>query len=228
MERSAPHSNQCAQVPQQKRAEVLNCQREQSARHYAEMTPDKKEALLRRRRSKELYAQKRKRNKNLLARKGLSRLEKIPEKPLVLPSAPNCEHCGAKRLHLEPPNFLCSGGQVLLVIPSTPYDLLRLYSGLSEESLDFQKKIHTYNNSLAFTSLGEKYDHELTKNSKGVYTFCVEGQVYHYLNGLMPSVEEPSGIQLYFYDTEEELSRRLDSLPKLRESTVKLLTNVLG
>ncbi|KAL3516949.1 hypothetical protein ACH5RR_023851 [Cinchona calisaya] len=87
-------------------------------------------------------------------KKGLSRLEKIPKKPLVL-----------------------------LVIPSMPYDLLRLYTGLSKESLDFKKK---------------------------------------------PSAEDPSGIQLYFYDTEEELSRRLDSSPKLRESTVKLLMNVLG
>ncbi|KAL3503222.1 hypothetical protein ACH5RR_037671 [Cinchona calisaya] len=38
----------------------------------------------------------------------------------------------------------------------------------------------------------------------------------------------PSGIQLYFFDTEEELSRRFDASPKLRESTVKLLMNVLA
>ncbi|KAL3497718.1 hypothetical protein ACH5RR_040450 [Cinchona calisaya] len=138
------------------------------------------------------------------------------------------EHCDTKRFHLEPPNFYYSGGQVSLVIQSMPYDLLSLFSGLSEDKFDFKMNVRTYNNSLAFTSLGAKYDHELTKNSKGVYTFHVQGQVYHILNGLEPSAEEPSGIQLYFFDTEEELSRRLYSSPKLRESTMKLLMNVLG
>ncbi|KAL3534281.1 hypothetical protein ACH5RR_002742 [Cinchona calisaya] len=54
------------------------------------------------------------------------------------------------------------------------------------------------------------------------------GQVYHFLNGLKPSNDKPSGIQLYFYDTKEELSRKLDASPRLRESTFKLLMNVLG
>ncbi|KAL3532517.1 hypothetical protein ACH5RR_006038 [Cinchona calisaya] len=108
-------------------------------------------------------------------KKGLSRLEKIPKKPLVLPSVPDCEHYGAKRFHLEPPNFCCFGGQVSLFIPSIPYDLLRLYTGLSEESLDFKKNVRTYNNSLVFTSLSAKYDHKLTKNSKRVYIFRVQG-----------------------------------------------------
>ncbi|KAL3524675.1 hypothetical protein ACH5RR_013047 [Cinchona calisaya] len=109
--------------------------------------------------------------------KGLSRLKKIPKKPLVLPSTLDCEYCGAKRFHLEPPNFGCSGGQVSLVIPSMPYDLLRLYPDLSEESLDFKNNVCTYNNSLAFTSLGAKYDHELTKNSKVVYTFLFKDKI---------------------------------------------------
>ncbi|KAL3521943.1 hypothetical protein ACH5RR_014777 [Cinchona calisaya] len=149
-------------------------------------------------------------------------------KPLELPSAADCEHCGAKRFHLEPANFCCSGGEISVVTPAMPYDLMRLYTSQSEECLEFRKNVRTHNNSLAFTSLGAKYDHNLTKNSKGVYTFCVQGQVYHFLNGLKSSTDEPSGIQLYFYDTEEELSRRLDFSPRFHESTVKLLMNVLG
>ncbi|KAL3529436.1 hypothetical protein ACH5RR_008758 [Cinchona calisaya] len=56
-----------------------------------------------------------------------------------------------------------------------------------------------YNNSLGFTSLGAKYDHDLTKNMRGVYTFRVQ---------------------------EEELSKRLDASPRLRENTLKLLMNI--
>ncbi|KAL3524689.1 hypothetical protein ACH5RR_013061 [Cinchona calisaya] len=81
-----------------------------------------------------------------------------------------------------------------------PYDLIWLYSGTDEESMEFKKNIRTHNVSLAFTSFGAKYDHELTKNTK----------------------------ELYYYDTEEELSRRLDVLPRLRDSIAKLLMNVLG
>ncbi|KAL3527429.1 hypothetical protein ACH5RR_012085 [Cinchona calisaya] len=48
--------------------------------------------------------------------------------------------------------------EVLFVIPSLPYDLMRLYSSLDEESTKFRKSIRTHNNSLAFTSLVVFYD----------------------------------------------------------------------
>ncbi|XP_027076324.1 uncharacterized protein [Coffea arabica] len=160
-------------------------------------------------------------------RKKTSRLDKIPDSPLVLPQAPDCKHCGAKRFHLEPPNFCCSGGEVSVVIPVMPYSLYRLFSGVDEESVEFRKNARTYNNNVAFTSFGAKYDHELTKNTKGVYTFRVQGQVYHLLNGLVSQNNQPTGIQLYFYDQEEELSKRLSSSPRLRESTLRLLMRIL-
>ncbi|KAL3538469.1 hypothetical protein ACH5RR_001835 [Cinchona calisaya] len=161
-------------------------------------------------------------------KKKLSHLEKIPKKPLEQPNALDCVHCGAKRFHLEPPNFCCAGEEVSFVIPPMLYDIMRLYCGLVEDSTEFRKNIHTYNNSFAFTSLDAKYDHKLTKNMKRVYTFRVQGQVYYFLNSLKPSADPLFGIQLYFYDTEEEFSRRFDVSPRLHESTVKLLMNVLG
>ncbi|KAL3532992.1 hypothetical protein ACH5RR_006513 [Cinchona calisaya] len=86
-----------------------------------------------------------------------------------------------------------------------PYELSRLYTGFDETNAECRKNVRTCNNSLAFSSLGVKYDHDLTKNTKGVYTF-----------------------HLYFFDTEEEVSKRLDASPKLREITMKLLMNVLA
>ncbi|KAL3527273.1 hypothetical protein ACH5RR_011929 [Cinchona calisaya] len=112
-----------------------------------------------------------------------------------------CVHCGAKRFHLEPPNFCCAGGEVSFVITPMPYDLMRLYCGLDEQSTEFRKNIRTHNNSLTFTSIG---------------------------SNLKPSTDPPFGIQLSFYDTKEELSRRLDASPRFRESTVKLLISVFG
>ncbi|KAL3527632.1 hypothetical protein ACH5RR_012288 [Cinchona calisaya] len=101
-----------------------------------------------------------------ITKKKLSRLEKIPSKPLELQTAPDCAHCGAKRFHLESPKFCCFGGEVSLFILAMPYEFSRFYTGFDETTL--------------------------------------------------------------FFDTEEELSVRLDASPKLRESTMKLLMNFLG
>ncbi|XP_027082697.1 uncharacterized protein [Coffea arabica] len=160
-------------------------------------------------------------------RTAYSRLEKIPEHSIALPNAPNCQHCGAKRFHLEPPKFCCAGGDVSVVVPVMPYSLYRLFSGTDEECVEFRKHIRTYNNNVAFTTFGAKYDHDLTKNTKGVYTFRVQGQVYHLLDSLISSGKQPTGIQLYFFDEEEELSTRLRNSPRLRESTMKLLMRIL-
>lgn len=145
----------------------------------------------------------------------VSRLDNISDQCLVLPDAPNCKHCGAKRFHLEPPNFCCSGGQISIVAPSMPYDLRRLFTDNDEESSHFRNNVRTYNNNMGFTSFAAKYDSELTRNTKGVYTVCVQGQVYHFLNGLIQSDDKPSGIQLYFFDTDEELRRRVNTSDKL-------------
>ncbi|XP_071926211.1 uncharacterized protein [Coffea arabica] len=156
-----------------------------------------------------------------------SRLEKIPTKPLTLPNVPHCQHCGAKKFYLEPPGFCCSNGGVSLVQHALPYDLVRLFTGTDEESTEFQRNIRTINNNLAFTTFAAKYDRNLTKNSHGIYTFRVQGQVYHLLSSLSPSASPPTGIQLLFYDYDEELSLRLRDSPRLRGSTLEFLMHVL-
>ncbi|XP_027155467.1 uncharacterized protein LOC113755757, partial [Coffea eugenioides] len=162
------------------------------------------------------------------ARTYLSRIDHIPDAPLLLPDAPNYQYCGAKRFYLEPPTFCCSKGEISIVAPRMPYALKRLFTGNDEESEHFRKLARTYNNNLAFTAFAAKYDSELTKNTKGVYTFRVQGHVYHFLNSLSQSGYRSSGIQLYFFDTNEELKRRVASCDKLRESTLRLLMDILS
>ncbi|XP_027072018.2 uncharacterized protein [Coffea arabica] len=157
----------------------------------------------------------------------LSRLEKIPSKPLTLPDVPCCRHCGAKRFYLEPPGFCCSNGAVSIVQHAMPYDLIRLFTGTDEESTEFRRNIRTINNNLAFTTFAAKYDRNLTKNSRGVYTFRVQGQVYHFLNSIVPSAPSPTGIQLLFYDYDDEVTMRLRDSPRLRADTLKFLIHTL-
>lgn len=147
--------------------------------------------------------------------------------PIVLPPVPNREHCRAKRFHLEPLNFCCSEEKCpLLVIQCrTPFSVYSQVEVKRQSSLG--KIVRTYNNNFAFTSLGAKYDEDLTKNSRGMYTFCVQGQVYHFLNGLSSDSDKKSRIQFYFHDPDEEISRKLNASNKLRENTLKLPSYVL-
>ena len=58
----------------------------------------------------------------------------------------------------------------------------------------------------AFTSFGVKYDKDLYRRNKGMHTFRVQGQVYHFINELLPFIDYPSYLQLYFYyDSEHEI-----------------------
>ena len=47
------------------------------------------------------------------------------------------------------------------------------------------------------------------KETRGIYTFRVQGQVYHYINELIPLDGHPSYLQLYFYDTYHEIDNRI-------------------
>ena len=91
-----------------------------------------------------------------------------------------------------------------MISNDAPQTLFDLFTSSSNESIEFRKYIRTYNNTFAFTSFGVKYDKNLCKRNRGIYTFRVQGQVYHFINEMLPSNNEPSYLQLYFYDTEHE------------------------
>ena len=97
----------------------------------------------------------------------------------------------------------------------------------SEEAVEFRKYIRSYNNNFSFTSLGGKYDRDLYKRNRGIHTFRVQGQVYHFINYLMPSNNYPSYLQLYFYDSEHEMENRLRMSNKMNSSILEKLIAIL-
>lgn len=48
-----------------------------------------------------------------------------------------------------------------------------------------------------------------------MYTFRIQGQIYHFIEELLPSNEQNSYLQLYFYDTEHELEYRMYNSKKM-------------
>lgn len=88
------------------------------------------------------------------------------------------------------------------------------------ESVNFLTYVRTYNKKFAFTSFRVKFDKVLCKKNKGIYTFRAQGQIYHYINDLVPLDGRPSYLQLYFYDTERELKNCVDDTGRLDSSII--------
>ena len=87
--------------------------------------------------------------------------------------------------------------------------------------------MRTYNNKFAFTSFGVKFDTNLCRRNRVIYTFRVQGQIYHYINDLIPEDGYPSYLQLYFYDTEHELENRVNDVERLDPSIISQLMDIL-
>ncbi|XP_031099719.1 uncharacterized protein LOC116003920 [Ipomoea triloba] len=110
-----------------------------------------------------------------------------------------------------------------------PLVLKNLYTGVDDASKNFRTCVRTYNNTFAFTSLGiHQYDKNLCKRNKGIYTFKVQGQMYHFINDLLPDGCPPRNLQLYFYDTDHEIENRVESVARLEENIVKALIEVMS
>ncbi|GER43330.1 replication protein A 70 kDa DNA-binding subunit A [Striga asiatica] len=114
-------------------------------------------------------------------------------------------------------------GAIKLASHSTPDVLKELLFSSSEEAKLFRDCIRTVNNQFAFTSLGVKCDKNLTKRNQGIYTFKIQGQMYHFLNDL----EASQNLQLYFHDTEHEVANRFKACPRISESIIEKVMYVL-
>ena len=114
-------------------------------------------------------------------RKRISLLEQIPVHPSVLPEVPDCIFCRAKRFYMEPPRFCCSAGEIHLTETQMPEKLVQLCRANTPEAREFRLCIRSYNNTFAFTSLGVHYDKNLSRRNNGIYTFRVQGQIYHFI-----------------------------------------------
>ncbi|XP_074271005.1 uncharacterized protein LOC141594924 [Silene latifolia] len=108
-----------------------------------------------------------------------------------------------------------------------PSDLRLLFMSNDVISINFRKYVLLYNSSFTFTSFGVKKDRELAQRNRGVYTFRVQGHVYHFINDILPTEEEPRYIQLYFFDTDRELWHRLQISDKIEQNVIRILMRVM-
>ncbi|KAF8059640.1 hypothetical protein N665_1227s0016 [Sinapis alba] len=97
----------------------------------------------------------------------------------------------------------------------------------------FRNAIRIYNAVLAFTSIGAKLDYSVVYGP-GPFTFRIQGQTHHRIGSLLPSKgRPPKYLQLYIFDTNNEVSNRLKAMGQtspegaLDETTVKSLIDMM-
>jgi hypothetical protein len=111
-------------------------------------------------------------------------------------------------------NACCRGGKV--VIPPfaprpEPLASLARYDG-DASSKKFLRSIRQYNCLFAFTSMGANIDHSVN-DGRGPPVFKISGQIHHRIGSLLPpDGGRPKFIQLYIYDTANEIQNRIKSL----------------
>lgn len=154
-------------------------------------------------------------------------LDVTPKATDVLPRKPDCLHCGATKFSHEAANFCYSKGDIVLANNKLPSIIRYLLTSKSDEAKTFRICIRTYNNHLAFTSLGVKCDKNLAKRNNGIYTFKVQGQMYHFINDLLPFNRGSKNQQFYFHDTDHELSNRIKSCTRLSKPVLSKLLSIL-
>ncbi|XP_074278706.1 uncharacterized protein LOC141602303 [Silene latifolia] len=105
-------------------------------------------------------------------------------------------------------------------------ELRMLFMSNDAISQNFRKYVLLYNSSFAFTSFGVRKDRELAQRNRGIYTFRVQGQVYHFINDILPTDARPRYIQLYFFDTDRELWHRLHIAEEIDTNVLLYLRDV--
>ncbi|KAG8084350.1 hypothetical protein GUJ93_ZPchr0010g10028 [Zizania palustris] len=158
--------------------------------------------------------------------------QNLPGSTHLLKTQPDCRHCGAKRFEYEPPGFCCMNGKVKLQMPEPPEELRRLYSGEDIQSQHFMENIRYFNSHFSFTTMYCDYDKNLASARDGVYTFKAHGQMYHNIHSFGNGGNEPSHLQLYFYDDDPSLSHRFrrarDEIYRERDiSIIRCLVHIL-
>ncbi|GKF28328.1 hypothetical protein Tco_0094670, partial [Tanacetum coccineum] len=100
--------------------------------------------------------------------------------------------------------------------PEYPQYIKELY-----ENTHFMDNIRAYNQMFSMTSLGANVDKSIN-NGKGPYIFRISGQLYHWIGSLCPEEGQlPRFLQLYIYDTTNEVKNRLSHFSDEHQSELK-------
>ena len=136
----------------------------------------------------------------------MTKVNEFPEKYVNFhdcgPFTRVCLHCNALSWQKERASLCCKGGKVVLPpVPRPPLKLIELY----DVNQSFLQKIRSYNNAFALASMGCKQ----IRFTSGVSCFKVQGKIHHFLGSLLPPENgEPKFAQLYFHDSDHEVSNR--------------------
>ncbi|KAL5191908.1 hypothetical protein HKD37_04G011114 [Glycine soja] len=137
-----------------------------------------------------------------------------------------CRHCKAmiwyderinKDKQTKNPKFaLCCGdGKIqMFVLEDAPQPLRQLlFDSNDSQAKNFQQNIRSYNVMFTFTSPGLQLDTRYN-TGRGPPTFRVHGQGHHLIGSLLPLANKlPKFVQLYIYDTDNEVNNKLSQNP---------------
>ncbi|KAF7808407.1 putative helitron helicase-like domain-containing protein [Senna tora] len=109
-----------------------------------------------------------------------------------------------------------------------PLKLLSIYNDETEVGRHSRQHIRMYNHIFAFTSMGVHLDGDLANGREGVYSFRAQGAIYHKIGGFLPSSSErPRFMQLYIYDTDNEIKNRVAKNPTMNVELIERLRSIL-
>ncbi|KAL6549360.1 hypothetical protein OROHE_008477 [Orobanche hederae] len=162
------------------------------------------------------------------------------------PPATKCPNCHAymwreerskKANKTANPTFsmCCQDGKVRLPkFKEAPATLSTLLDSNDPGTAKFREQIRVYNGMFCFTSFGGKIRHSINQQ-KGPYTFRINGQNYHKMGSLIPAEgANPKFAQLYFFDTQNEVSNRMSAFTDNHtkegtdETIIRNLTHMLN
>ncbi len=114
----------------------------------------------------------------------------------------------------------CAQGKVTLPQLAPPPEPFKWFLiGNEADAKDFRERIHSYNNVLAFTSVGANLDTNVAQ--PGNYTYRLRGELYHKMGSLLPEPGEvPKFAQLYIRDLHAELNGRMGNFGGLNRDTM--------
>ncbi|KAI9451440.1 hypothetical protein F5148DRAFT_1290133 [Russula earlei] len=127
----------------------------------------------------------------------------------------------------------CLSGKIALpALHPCPPELYNLLTGQDPTSKAFCLHILSYNNALAFTSVGRQVDHSVYQG-QGPWVFKLHGELIHRIGSLLPpegpDAAAPSYAQLYIYDPDQALHMRMahPANSHLHQNTMQTLQDML-
>jgi len=138
------------------------------------------------------------------------------------------EECVASSSRANPQFTLrCAQGKMTLPSLAPPPEPLRwLFISNEANAKNFCQRIHSYNNALAFTSVGANLNTSVAQ--PGNYTYCLRGELYHRMGSLLPQPSEtPKFAQLYISDPHAELDGQMGNFGGLNRDIMQSLQTML-